>query len=40
MRGLTEAAAAVAIAVATRVLHLPTVRASADELAAAAVRDR
>ena len=30
----------VAIGVATRVLHLPTVRASADELAAAAVRDR
>lgn len=40
MRGLTEEAAAVAIDVATRVLHLPTVRASADELAAAAVRDR
>jgi DNA replication protein DnaC len=38
MRGLTEEAAAVAIDVATRVLHLPTVRASADELAAAAVR--
>ena len=31
MRGLTEEAAAVAIDVATRVLHLPTVRASADE---------
>jgi DNA replication protein DnaC len=40
MRGLTEEAAAVGIEVATRVLHLPTVRASADELAAAAVRDR
>ena len=40
MRGLTEEAAGVAIDVATRVLHLPTVRASADELAAAAVRDR
>ena len=40
MRGLTEEAAAVAIDVATRVLHLPTVRAAADELAAAAVRDR
>ncbi len=40
MRGLTEEAAAVGIDVATRVLHLPTVRASADELAAAAVRDR
>jgi DNA replication protein DnaC len=40
MRGLTEEAAGVAIGVATRVLHLPTVRASADELAAAAVRDR
>ena len=40
MRGLTEEAAAVAIDVATRVLHLPTVRTSADELAAAAVRDR
>ena len=40
MRGLTEEAAAVAIEVATRVLHLPTVRTSADELAAAAVRDR
>src|SRR5450759_2541379 len=40
MRGLTEEAAAVAIDVATRVLHLPTVRPSAGELAAAAVRDR
>ena len=40
MRGLTEEAAGVAIGVATRVLHLPTVRSSADELAAAAVRDR
>ena len=40
MRGLTEEAAGVAIDVATRVLHLPTVRSSADELAAAAVRDR
>ena len=40
MRGLTEEAAAVAVDVATRVLHLPTVRATADELAAAAVRDR
>lgn len=40
MRGLTEEAAVVAIDVATRVLHLPTVRAQADELAAAAVRDR
>jgi len=40
MRGLTEEAAGVAIDVATRVLHLPTVRAEADELAAAAVRDR
>ena len=40
MRGLTDEAAAVAIDVATHVLHLPTVRASADELAAAAVRDR
>ena len=40
MRGLTEEAAGVAIGVATRVLHLPTVRASADELAAAAFRDR
>jgi DNA replication protein DnaC len=40
VRGLTEEAAAVGIDVATRVLHLPTVRASADELAAAAVRDR
>jgi DNA replication protein DnaC len=40
MRGLTEEAAAVAIDVATRVLHLPTVRAASDELAAAAVRDR
>src|ERR1019366_8894674 len=40
MRGLTEEAAAVAIDVATRVLHLPTVRISATELAAAAVRDR
>ena len=40
MRGLTEEAAAVTIEVATRVLHLPTVRTSADELAAAAVRDR
>jgi DNA replication protein DnaC len=40
MRGLTEEAAAVAIDVATRVLHLPTVRTSAGELAAAAVRDR
>jgi DNA replication protein DnaC len=39
MRGLTEEAAAVAIDVATRVLRLPTVRASADELAAAAARD-
>lgn len=40
MRGLTEEAASVAIDVGTRVLHLPTVRAAADELAAAAVRDR
>ena len=40
MRGLTEEAATVGIDVATRVLHLPTVRAAADELAAAAVRDR
>ncbi len=40
MRGLTEEAASVAIDVATRVLRLPTVRAQADELAAAAVRDR
>ena len=40
MRGLTEEAAGVAIGAAARVLHLPTVRASADELAAAAVRDR
>jgi DNA replication protein DnaC len=40
MRGLTEEAAGVAIDVATRVLHLPTVRAQADELADAAVRDR
>ena len=40
MRGLTEEAATVAIDVASRVLHLPTVRASADELAAAAARDR
>jgi len=40
MRGLTEEAAALAIDVATRVLHLPTVREQADELAAAAVRDR
>jgi len=40
VRGLTEEAAGVAIDIATRVLHLPTVRASADELAAAAVRDR
>lgn len=40
MRGLTEEAAGIAIDVATRVLHLPTVRAQADELAAAAVRDR
>src|SRR4051812_5069622 len=40
MRGLTEEAATVAIDVATRVLHLPTVRAAADELAQAAVRDR
>src|SRR4051812_41087462 len=39
MRGLTEEAS-VGIDVATRVLHLPTVRAQADELAAAAVRDR
>src|SRR3989304_2647123 len=39
MRGLTEEAAAVAIDVATRVLHLPTVRTSADELAPAAARD-
>jgi DNA replication protein DnaC len=39
MRGLTEEAAAVAIDVATRVLRLPTIRASADELAAAAARD-
>lgn len=40
MRGLTDEAAAVAIDVATRVLHLPTVRDQADELADAAVRDR
>lgn len=40
MRGLTDEAAGVAIDVATRVLHLPTVRASADELAAAAARNR
>lgn len=40
MRGLTEEAAGVAIEVATRVLHLPTVRAVADELAQAAVRER
>jgi DNA replication protein DnaC len=40
MRGLTEEAAQVSIEVATRVLHLPTVRAAVDELAAAAVRDR
>jgi DNA replication protein DnaC len=40
VRGLTEEAAGVAIGVATRVLHLPTVRSSADEFAAAAVRDR
>lgn len=40
MRGLTEEAASVGIDVATRVLHLPTVRAQADGLAAAAVRDR
>jgi DNA replication protein DnaC len=40
MRGLTEEAAQVSIDVATRVLHLPTVRAQVDELAAAAVRDR
>jgi len=38
--GLTDEATAVAIDVATRTLHLPTVRASAVELATAAVRDR
>jgi len=38
--GLTDEAAAVAIDVATRTLHLPTVRAQAAELATAAVRDR
>src|SRR4030042_2839118 len=40
MRGLPEEAASVGIDVATRVLHPPPVRAQADELAAAAVRDR
>ena len=40
MRGLTEEAAKIGIDVATRVLHLPTVREQADEFAAAAVRDR
>ena len=38
--GLTDEAAAVAIDVATRTLHLPTVRSSAVEFATAAVRDR
>ena len=38
--GLTDEAAGVAIDVATRTLHLPTVRASVAELASAAVRDR
>jgi DNA replication protein DnaC len=37
---LTDEAAAVAIDVATRTLHLPTVRGSAVEYAGAAVRDR
>jgi DNA replication protein DnaC len=38
--GLTDEAASVAIDVATRTLHLPTVRSSAVEFATAAVRDR
>jgi DNA replication protein DnaC len=38
--GLTDEAATVAIDVATRTLHLPTVRSAAAELATAAVRDR